>query len=268
MIGQGATYKNVEERFQHSRETIHRQFHQVLLAVRKLGNDIIRPVDPIFRDATNYIRNDDRYWPYFRDCIGAIDGTHIHVHVSPDKQILFTGRKGFTSTNVMAVCDFNMCFTFAWVSWEGCAHDTRIFMDALRRPQLKFPLAPEGKYYLVDSGYPTFKGFLGPYKNTRYHLPQFRLAPSFRSRNEIFNYYHSSLRSVIERTFGVCKARRIDSDLSLLEHFENIDELEENERDSNEDNSTMPNQVGWEETTEEDIRQMEETRDAIRDQMP
>ncbi|KAF7819494.1 protein ANTAGONIST OF LIKE HETEROCHROMATIN PROTEIN 1-like [Senna tora] len=155
-----------------------------------------------------------------------------------------------------------------------------------------------GKYYLVDSRYSTFKGFLGPYKNTRYHLPQFRLAPAFRSRNEIFNYYHSSLRSVIERTFGVCKARwrilqnmtsyeletqfaiiwacftlhnyirKMDYDLSHLEHFENIDELEENERDSNEDNSTMPNQVGWEETTEEDIRQMEETKDAIRDQMP
>ncbi|KAF7833145.1 protein ANTAGONIST OF LIKE HETEROCHROMATIN PROTEIN 1-like [Senna tora] len=99
------------------------------------------------------------------------------------------------------------------------------------------------------------------------------------------------------RTFGACKARwrilqnmtsykletqfaiiwvcftlhnyirRMEFDLSLLEHFENIDELEENERDSNKDNSTMPNQVGWEETTEGDIRQMEETRDSMRDQM-
>ena len=27
---------------------------------------------------------------------------------------------------------------------------------------------------MVDYGYRIFKGFLGPYKNTRYHLPQFK----------------------------------------------------------------------------------------------
>jgi len=48
---------------------------------------------------------------------------------------------------------------------------------------------------------------MGPYRNTRYHLPHFRLAPCFRSRNKIFNHYHFSLRSVVERTVGVCKAR-------------------------------------------------------------
>ena len=70
-----------------------------------------------------------------------------------------------------------------------------------------------GKYYLLDFGYPTFKGFLGPYKSTRYHLPEFRSSfrshntHFFRSRDETFNYYHSSLRSVIERTFGVYKVR-------------------------------------------------------------
>ncbi|XP_075665533.1 uncharacterized protein LOC142635220 [Castanea sativa] len=30
-----------------------------------------------------------------------------------------------------------------------------------------------GKYYLVDSGYPTKQGFLAPYKGERYHIPEF-----------------------------------------------------------------------------------------------
>ena len=66
---------------------------------------------------------------------------------------------------------------------------------------------------MVDYRDPTFKGFLGLYKSTRYHLPEFRSSfrshntPFFRSRDEIFNYYHSSLRSAIERTFGVCTTR-------------------------------------------------------------
>ncbi|KAH1097141.1 hypothetical protein J1N35_014062 [Gossypium stocksii] len=58
--------------------------------------------------------------------------------------------------------------------WEGSAHDTRIFLDAIRDPKYKFPHPPNGKYYLVDSGYPQMKGYLGPYKGQRYHLPDFR----------------------------------------------------------------------------------------------
>ena len=39
----------------------------------------------------------------------------------------------------MVVCDFHMCFTFVWAGWEGTAHDTRIFNEALQRAELNFP---------------------------------------------------------------------------------------------------------------------------------
>ncbi|KAF7836307.1 putative nuclease HARBI1 [Senna tora] len=197
------------------------------------------------------------------DCIGAIDGTHIPVHVPADKVIPFTGRKGYTSTNVMAVCDFNMCFTFAWVGWEGCAHDTRIFMEALRKPQLKFPHPPQGKFYLVDSGYPTFKGFLGPYRNTRYHLPQFR----WRILQNMTNYKLMTQFAIIWACFALHNyIRKTDDDLNLLRDIENINEFEDMEQDCNDDRTRF--QVDWEEPTQEDIRQMEEIRDTIRNQIP
>ena len=69
----------------------------------------------LFRSAPEFIEGDERYWPYFKDCIGAIDGTHIAIHVPANKKIPFIGRKGITTTNVLAVCDFNLCFTFALV---------------------------------------------------------------------------------------------------------------------------------------------------------
>jgi len=50
-------------------------------------------------------------------------------------------------------------------------------------------------------------GFLGPYKKARYHLLQIRIGPRIRGRVEVFNYYHSSFLSTIERAFGLCKAR-------------------------------------------------------------
>ena len=62
-----------------------------------------------------------------------------------------------------------------------------------------------GKYYLVDTGHPLRKGYLPPYKGQRYHLSNFRRAGRGNHIEERFNYVHSSLRSAIERTFGVWK---------------------------------------------------------------
>ncbi|KAH9688209.1 DDE Tnp4 domain-containing protein [Citrus sinensis] len=196
-----------QERFQHSGETISRWFGIVLDAVCHMAIDFLKPSDPQFKEIPKKIRNDDRYWPYFKDCIGAIDGTHIPVIVPTSKQIPYIGRKGIPTQNVMAACDFNMCFTFAWAGWEGTAHDTRIFLEALRRENLHFPHPPTGKYYLVDAGYPHMTGYLGPYKGERYHLPDFRRGSQPRGKKEIFNHAHSSLRCTIERTFGVWKNR-------------------------------------------------------------
>ncbi|KAH1081217.1 hypothetical protein J1N35_020978 [Gossypium stocksii] len=57
--------------------------------------------------------------------------------------------------------------------WEGSAHDTRKFLDAIRDPKYKFLHPPNGKYYFVDSRYPQMKGYLGPYRGQRYHLLDF-----------------------------------------------------------------------------------------------
>ena len=65
-----------------------------------------------------------------------------------------------------------------------------------------------GRYYLVGTGYALESGYMGPFKNTRYHLDNFRGVPvETMSRQEKFNLTHSRLRNVIERTFGVLKNR-------------------------------------------------------------
>lgn len=59
----------------------------------------------------------------------------------------------------------------------------------------------------MDSGYPNRPGYLAPYKGTKYHLPEYRQGPMPRGKKELFNYAHSSLRNVIERSFGVLKMK-------------------------------------------------------------
>lgn len=55
------------------------------------------------------------YARFFRGCVGAIDGTHIPVKVKEKDQEKYRNRKGYTSTNVLAVCDFRMRFTYMHV---------------------------------------------------------------------------------------------------------------------------------------------------------
>ena len=52
-------------------------------------------------------------------------------------------RHGFTSQNVLAVCDFDMRFTFVVAGWPGCAHDTRVLNHALAHFP-SFPIPPKG----------------------------------------------------------------------------------------------------------------------------
>ena len=51
------------------------------------------------------------------------------------------------------------------------------------------------------------RGYLGPYKGERYHLPDFCRGAEPTGHKEVFNHTHSSLRSIIERTFGVWKKK-------------------------------------------------------------
>ena len=92
--------------------------------------------------------------------------------------------------------------------WEGTAHDSRILNSVITDRTSNFPKPPVGQYYLVDSGYSIQTGYLPPYRHIRYHIPHFReTATQPKSANEVFNFYHSSLRMAIERTFGIWKKK-------------------------------------------------------------
>ena len=62
------------------------------------------------------------------------------------------------------------------------------------------------KYYLCDAAYTNTRGFMAPYRSTRYWLADFRRRRPL-TREERFNHAHAQLRNVIERAYGVLKAR-------------------------------------------------------------
>ncbi|KAL6523985.1 hypothetical protein OROMI_031080 [Orobanche minor] len=153
--------------------------------------------------------NNSLYWPFFEDCVGALDGTHIQAIISDSEGIPFRGRKGTKTWNILACCSFDRIFTFINVGWEGSVHDITVWVDSLTQSKYGFPHPPTEKYYLVDSGYPNTTGYLSPIKdpNVRYHIPEFKKKRVLRGMSEQFNYRHSSLRTTVERAFGNLKKR-------------------------------------------------------------
>ena len=65
-----------------------------------------------------------------------------------------------------------------------------------------------GGYYLADAGYTDMPGCMTPFKNTRYHMNDFRGVDLQQlQREEKFNYIHAKLQNVIESSFGGLKER-------------------------------------------------------------
>jgi hypothetical protein len=89
------------------------------------------------------ILDDSKYYPYFNDYLGALDGTHILIHVPLEEQSRYRNRKGTLSQNVLAVCNFDMQFVFVLPGWEGSAHDGRVLSNA--QSCYNF-ITPKGKY--------------------------------------------------------------------------------------------------------------------------
>ncbi|XLR54108.1 hypothetical protein S83_004780, partial [Arachis hypogaea] len=138
------------------------------------------------------------------NCLGALDGTHIKVNVLEADKPIYQNRKGDITTNVLGVVALDMQFIYVLAGWEGSAADSRVLRDTLFRNGFS---VPQGHYYLCDAGYMNCEGFLAPYKGQKYHLSEFNPHNQPSTVQEFFNIKYSQARNVIERAFGVLKAR-------------------------------------------------------------
>ncbi|CAA0838957.1 Unknown protein [Striga hermonthica] len=174
-------HRRAAESFNRSTKTISNYVHIMVTALCKLAPKYIRPPD--FNRVPDWIRKNRYLYPYFKDCIGAIDGTIIPAWIPEQDHGKYRCRK-------------------------GSANDARIFAETLTDPTNTFPWPPEGKYYVVDSGYANIPGFLSPYRGDRYHLPEWiRSNQTPQNARELFNRRHATVRNVVERSFGILKGK-------------------------------------------------------------
>ncbi|TVU21934.1 hypothetical protein EJB05_31605, partial [Eragrostis curvula] len=153
MLSHNSSYEDIQYEFKHIFDTI-----------PKLIYRFFRP--PVATEPHWKISKDPRFFPYFKNFIGAIDGTHVPITIAQAKQAPYRNRKGTLSQNVMLACDFDLNFTIIYSGWEGSSTEARVLRSAL----LAGFCVPEGKFYLIDGGNANTPCFLASYHGVRNHI--------------------------------------------------------------------------------------------------
>uniref|UniRef100_A0A8R7TKV1 DUF8040 domain-containing protein n=1 Tax=Triticum urartu TaxID=4572 RepID=A0A8R7TKV1_TRIUA len=83
MISHNASNQDLQKYFQHSAETIHRKINNIFGLIPTLAQRFIKIPNSL--QPHPKIVSNTHYWPYFQNCIGAIDGTHIPITIAEDK---------------------------------------------------------------------------------------------------------------------------------------------------------------------------------------
>lgn len=165
VVSNNASNRNSQERFQHSPSTISKYFHQVLNALSDLAPQFLKLPDTT---TPVQVTRNPKFYPFFKDCVGAVDGTLLPIAVPAAKAAAYRCRKGFLAQNVMASCGFDLTFQYVLAGWEGSANDSRVYQDCYTKGWT----LPPGKYVLADAGYPHQLDTLVPYRGVRYHLKE------------------------------------------------------------------------------------------------
>ncbi|XP_058075336.1 uncharacterized protein LOC131223834 isoform X1 [Magnolia sinica] len=213
-VGHNVHNRVIGHRFIQSGETISLHFNRVLDSIVSLYPEFVKQLSS---KTPPEIQTNISWAPYFQDCVGAIDGTHIPALVQSADHVSFRNRKGFLSQNVLVAYSFDMNFLYILAGWEGSVSNARVLHNALTQSDdpLHVPhgtgyISPRlpihfifikyssvhliehsfkcvGKYYVVDTGYAHSPGFMAPYRSMCHHLQEYRTVRAPANMNELFN---------------------------------------------------------------------------------
>ncbi|KAH6786760.1 hypothetical protein C2S52_006312 [Perilla frutescens var. hirtella] len=104
--------RTMKTNFLRSGETISRYFNKVLNAVLRIQDHLLKAPSPVCENST------DEKWKWFKNCIGALDGTYIKVKVSEIDKPRYRNRKGDTAINVLGMARRGKGANHVWTAEE------------------------------------------------------------------------------------------------------------------------------------------------------
>jgi hypothetical protein len=109
--------RQTAERSQDSDSTVSIIIHQVSRSILTCRSLIFQPVQANSPIPVQISQN-PKFFPFFKDCVGALDGSHIPAVVPLEEQGVFRNWKKFIRQNLLAVSNFDMTFAYALAGWE------------------------------------------------------------------------------------------------------------------------------------------------------
>ncbi|KAE9075851.1 hypothetical protein PF006_g28247, partial [Phytophthora fragariae] len=195
-LGRAGTCRDQETKFEMAFSTVHRYRRAGLYAILRGLAGIIDLPSAVPEEFV-------QKFPYFDQAVVAIDGVHVPVMVSVEDAEIFRNRKGWTSTNVLIVSDWQVNVAFIYPGAEGAAHDSMVLAHSNFLQVL-----PDHVYVLADAGYAFHPQILTPYRGVRYHLKEFAEGTGRpQTAKELFNVRHAKARNVVERLNGSMNRR-------------------------------------------------------------
>jgi hypothetical protein len=117
------------------------------------------------------------------------------------QSVAYKGRKHYTNRNVFIVVALNPKFTYVLAGLVGLAHDAKILVGSLSRPDgIQLPC---GKLFLGDARYACRRVILPTFMKTGYHMNELSPRNRPQNANELFNPKQVST----ERAFATLKNR-------------------------------------------------------------
>ncbi|XP_020298164.1 putative nuclease HARBI1 [Pseudomyrmex gracilis] len=192
------SFRSVADRFGLPKTAAYNAFSEVVKILKNLMREYIK-----WPNADDYVENSTVFYRRsrgFPGVIGAIDGCHIQIKQPPGNANDYYNRKGFHSIILQGTCDHSGKFIDVLIGRPGRAHDAAVFRSSPLYTKLtdeQNHLLPPDKHIIADSAYPLLQNVMTPFKDNG-HLSEMQ------SR---YNAKLSSIRSIIERAFGLLKGK-------------------------------------------------------------
>ena len=97
-----------------------------------------------------------------------MDGTHINCCASAEMCQAAHDQIGGVTQNCLAICGFDIIFSYIFSGWDGSAADSAMFYNAC----ITDLHISADKYYLADAGFPICDALLIPECGVQHHLAE------------------------------------------------------------------------------------------------